>query len=212
MTLSKTIIPHYTYVEEIDMTVLEESRRTSAKAINGKKISPLAFIAHAVVRALPKYPQINASIDEQTGEIILKGKIHLGIAVATEAGLVVPVVRNATGRGVAELAAQISDLAGRARKKRLNLSELKGSTITITSLGKLGGLMATPIINYPESAIIGVHAIRILPRYVGDSVEPRKIMNLSISLDHRLVDGFECAQFISEVKEILETADFPEFK
>ena len=212
MVLSKTIIPHYTYVEEIDMTVLEEKRQTFEDTINGKKISPLAFIAHAVVRVLADYPQMNASIDEQTGEIIYKGKIHLGIAVSTEAGLVVPVVRDATGRGVAELAAEISDLADRARKKRLNVSELKGSTITITSLGKLGGVMATPIINYPESTIIGVHAIRTLPRYVDDSVEPRQIMNLSVSLDHRSVDGFECARFMSEVKDILETADFPEFK
>ncbi len=212
MVRSKTIIPHYTYVQEVDMTVLEEKRQTFEETINGKKISPLAFIAHAVVRVLADYPQMNASIDEQTGEIIYKGKIHLGIAVSTEAGLVVPVVRDATGRGVAELAAEISSLADRARKKRLNVSELKGSTITMTSLGKLGGVMATPIINYPESTIIGVHAIRTLPRYVDDSVEPRQIMNLSVSLDHRSVDGFECARFMSEVKDILETADFPEFK
>lgn len=212
MVRSKTLIPHYTYVEEIDMTLVEEKRTVLAETTGGEKISPLAFIAHAIVRVLPHYPQMNACMDEQTQEIIYKGKIHLGIAVATEAGLVVPVIRDATERGVAELAAAIRDLSDRARKKKLNLSELKGGTITITSLGRLGGVMATPIINYPASAIIGVHAIRTLPRYVDDQVQPRKIMNLSISLDHRIVDGFEAAQFIQDVKEILEQSDFPEFK
>jgi pyruvate dehydrogenase E2 component (dihydrolipoamide acetyltransferase) len=212
MVRSKTLIPHYTYVEEIDMTLIEEKRTALAKTTGGETISPMAFIAHAIVRILPHYPQMNACMDEQTQEIIYKGKIHLGIAVATEAGLVVPVIRNATERDVAELAAAIRDLSDRASKKKLNLSELKGSTITMTSLGKLGGVMATPIINYPASAIIGVHAIRTLPRYVDDQVQPRKIMNLSISLDHRIVDGFEAAQFIQNVKEILEQADFPEFK
>ncbi|MBI1928223.1 2-oxo acid dehydrogenase subunit E2 [Candidatus Poribacteria bacterium] len=212
MVRSKTLIPHYTYVEEIDMTLVEEKRTALAETTGGEKISPLAFIAHAIVRILPHYPQMNSCMDEQTQEIIYKGKIHLGIAVATEAGLVVPVIRDATERNVAELAAAIRDLSDRARKKKLNLSELKGSTITMTSLGKLGGVMATPIINYPASAIIGVHAIRTLPRYVDDQVQPRKIMNLSISLDHRIVDGFEAAQFIQDVKEILEQADFPEFK
>ncbi|MCZ6677170.1 MAG: dihydrolipoamide acetyltransferase family protein [Candidatus Poribacteria bacterium] len=212
MVQSKTIIPHYTYVEEIDMTVIEDSRHAHAETAGAEKISPLAFIAHAVVRILARYPQMNACMDEQTEEIIYKGSIHLGLAVATEEGLVVPVIRDAAKRNVAELAAAIRDLSDRAHKKKLNLSELKGSTITITSLGKLGGVMATPIINYPASAIIGVHAIRTLPRYVGDQVQPRKIMNLSVSLDHRIVDGYECARFIQEVKPILEAGDFPEFK
>ena len=194
------------------MTPLAAERNALAESGGGATISPLAFIAHAVVRVLPHYPQMNACMDEETEEIIYKGKIHLGIAVTTEAGLVVPVIRDAAVRDVAELAATIRDLSGRVREKRLKPSELQGSTITITSLGKLGGLMATPIINYPASVIIGVHAIRILPRYVGDQVEPRKIMNLSVSLDHRIVDGFECARFIQDVKEILEQADFPEFK
>ena len=212
MVLSTTLIPHYTYVEEIDTTVLEDKRKILTETTEGEKISPLAFIAHAVVRVLPHYPQMNACMDEETEEIIYKGKIHLGIAVTTEAGLVVPVIRDAAAQDVVELAATIRDLSGRARKKRLKPSELQGSTITITSLGKLGGIMATPIINYPASAIIGVHAIRTLPRYVDDQVEPRKIMNLSVSLDHRIVDGFEGARFIQDVREILEQADFPEFK
>lgn len=212
MVQSKTLVPHYTYVEEVDMTVLEEQRKRLADTSLRDEISPLAFIAHATVRVLPRYPQLNACMDEQTGEVIYKGKIHLGIAVATEEGLMVPVIRNAAGREVVELAAMIRDLSDRARHKKLSPSELQGSTFTITSLGKLGGVMSTPIINYPASAILGVHAIRALPRYVGNRVQPRKILNLSISLDHRIVDGFEGARFIQDVKDILEQADFPEFQ
>ena len=209
---SKAIIPHYTFVEEVDVTAMENGRKALAETAGQEKISPLAFIAQAAVRVLPHYPQMNACLDEETGEMILKGKIHLGIAVATEEGLLVPVIRDAAGRDAAELAAMIRALSERARAQKLDPAELKGATFTISSLGKLGGLMATPIINYPASAILGVHAIRTLPRYVGSQVEPRKILNLSLSLDHRLVDGFEGARFIQDVKEILERADFPEFK
>ncbi len=210
MTRSKATIPHYTLVEEIDVTVMEERREALAESAEPEKLSPLPFIAHAALRVLTRYPQMNACLDERTGELILKGKIHLGIAVATEDGLMVPVIRDAVGRGVAELAARIRDLSGRARARQLDPSELKGATFTITSLGKLGGLMATPIINYPASAILGVHAIRTLPRYVDGQLAPRRILNLSVSLDHRIVDGFEGARFVQELREILERADFPE--
>ena len=212
MVRSKAIIPHYTLVEEVDVTALENGRKALAETAGQEKISPLAFIAQATVRVLPRYPQMNACLDEATGELILKGKIHLGIAVATEEGLVVPVIRDATGLDVANLAAMIRDLSERARAQTLDPSELKGATFTITSLGRLGGVMATPIINYPASAILGVHAIRTLPRYVAGQVEPRNILNLSVSLDHRIVDGFEGARFIQDVREILEQAAFPEFK
>ncbi len=206
---SKTLIPHYTYVEEVDVTSLESVRRNLP---TDSAPSPLAFIARAALTVLPDYPQLNACVDEQTGEIIFKAAIHLGIAVATEEGLMVPVIRNAGKLDVANLAIKVRELSEKARKKKLNLSELRGSTFTITSLGKLGGVMATPIINYPASAIMGVHAIRTLPRYVDGSVQPREIMNLSLSLDHRIVDGFEGAQFIQDVREILQRADFEEFQ
>ncbi len=209
---SKTLIPHYTYVEEIDVTLLADRRRALAEAREEGTISPLAFIAHAVVRVLPDFPQMNACVDEQTGEIIYKEKVHLGIAVATEGGLVVPVIRDAAGRNVAQLAATIRELSQGARDQKLKPLELKGSTFTMTSLGRLGGVMATPIINYPASAILGVHAMRRLPRYIGGQVQPRKILNLSISLDHRIVDGYDGARFVQDVKQILEQADFPEFK
>ncbi|MBI4537245.1 MAG: 2-oxo acid dehydrogenase subunit E2 [candidate division NC10 bacterium] len=212
MVRSKSIIPHYTFVEEVDVTVLEDMRKALAEAAGQEKISPLAFIAHAAVRVLPRFPQMNACLDEKSGEMIYKAKIHLGIAVATDEGLMVPVIRDAAGRSVAELAAMIRDLSERARANRLDPPALKGATFAVTSLGKLGGLMATPIIHYPASAILGVHAIRTLPRYVGSRVQPRKLLNLSVSLDHRIVDGFEGARFVQEVKAILEQADFPEFK
>ena len=210
MTRSKATIPHYTLVEEVDVTVMEERREALAESAEADKLSPLPFIAHAALRVLTRYPQMNACLDERTGELILKGKIHLGIAVATEDGLMVPVIRDAAGRGVAELAARIRDLSGRARARQLDPSELRGATFTITSLGKLGGLMATPIINYPASAILGVHAIRTLPRYVDGQLAPRRILNLSVSLDHRIVDGSEGARFVQELREILERAGFPE--
>lgn len=209
MARSKAVIPHYTYVDEVDVTVLED-RRQALTGTFGQEISPLAFIAHAAVRVLPRFPQMNACLDEETGEMILKGRIHLGIAVATDDGLMVPVIRDAAGRDVLELTTMIRDLSDRARAKRLDPTELRGATFTITSLGKLGGLMATPIINYPASAILGVHAIRTLPRYVAGTLEPRKIVNLSVSLDHRIVDGSEGARFMQEVKGILEEAAFPE--
>jgi pyruvate dehydrogenase E2 component (dihydrolipoamide acetyltransferase) len=211
MVRAKALIPHYTYVEEVDVTRLEAGRRSLAEAPGQEKLSPLAFIASAAVRALSHHPLLNACLDDQAEEVILKGKVHLGIAVATEDGLVVPVIRDAAERTVPELAATIRDLAERARAKQLTPPELRGSTFTITSLGKTGGVMATPIIKYPASAILGVHAIRTLPRYVEGRVEPREILNLSISLDHRIVDGFEGARFIQAVKETLEQADFPEF-
>lgn len=210
MARSKAVIPHYTLVEEVDVTLLEARRATLAETAAPGKLSPVAFIAAAAMRALAHYPRMNACLDDETGEVILKGKIHLGIAVATDDGLIVPVIRDASGQSVVELGARIRDLAERARARRLDPAELKGPTFTITSLGKLGGLMATPIINYPASAILAVHAIRTLPRYVGDQVVPRKILNLSVSLDHRIVDGFEGAQFLRDVRGILERADFPE--
>lgn len=208
MVQSSSEIPHFTYAEEIDLTVLETKRKDLTAAHGGKEISPLAFIAQAVVRTLPQYPMLNAAMDTPRQELILKEKIHLGIAAATEDGLLVPVIRDADGKSVAELAAAMKDLAVRAREKKLAPDELRGSTFSITSLGKLAGVFSTPIINHPEVAILGISAIRTLPRYIDDELQPRKIMNLCVSMDHRAVDGMETALFVQAVKEILETANF----
>ena len=175
----------------------------------GTPRSPLAFIAHATVRVLADYVALNSSVDDDRQEIIFKRKVHLGIAAATEGGLVVPVIRDAAQLSVAELSEAIEELAGKARESRLTPEELRGGTFTITSLGKLGGIMSTPILNHPEVAILGVNAIREVLRIHNGEPRPRNVMNLSMSLDHRITDGLVCAQFVQEVKRILEGAEFP---
>jgi pyruvate dehydrogenase E2 component (dihydrolipoamide acetyltransferase) len=197
---------HFTYVEELDLTELLER----SDALGAQKLSPLAFIARAVVRALPAHPNLNASLDEARDELVFKDKLHLGIAVAAPDGLVVPVIRDAAALTTRDLALATDALARRAREGKLTPEELRGGTFTISSLGKLGGIVSTPIVNYPEVAILGVNAIRQLPRFVGDRVVARRLMNLSISVDHRVADGAHAAQFIADVKATLEAADFPD--
>lgn len=203
MSLSKKTAAHYTYIEEVDVTALEALREASKSST-----SPLSFFSWAVVQALKEYPDINGSIDEERGEVITKKNIHLGIAVETKDGLVVPVIHNASHLSIDEIGKKIKDLAERAKERRLKPEELGGGTFTISSLGKFGGVMATPIINYPEAAIMGIHTIRKLPRYVKDVIEPRFILNVSISLDHRLIDGGVAARFVSHIKDIVENCKF----
>ena len=205
MVQARRSAAHFTYVEEVDVTHLLERVASS-----GLDLSPLAFIAHATVRALANHETLNASIDDAREEIILKGTVHLGVAAATEKGLLAPVVRDAASLSVAELARAIEELAARAREGRLRPAELTGSTFTITSLGKLGGVMSTPIINYPEVAILGVNAIRPVPAIVDGELRERRVVNLSLSVDHRIADGIVAAEFVRDLKEILERADFGE--
>jgi pyruvate dehydrogenase E2 component (dihydrolipoamide acetyltransferase) len=199
---------HFTYVNDVDMTHLVSRSITGQRDVEPP--SPLAFIASACVRVLGNYLILNSSIDDENEEIILKKKVHLGIATATDEGLLVPVIRDASRLSVLEMASAVEDLARGAREKTLTPSELKGSTFTITSLGKLGGIMSTPILNHPEVAILGVNAIREVPRFWDGTLQARKVMNLSISVDHRITDGLTCARFIQDVKRILEEADFPD--
>jgi pyruvate dehydrogenase E2 component (dihydrolipoamide acetyltransferase) len=208
MVLARRSAAHFTYVDEVDMTNLLS--KTLTREPNVELPSPLAFIAHACVRVLANYVILNSSIDDPREEIVFKKTVHLGIAVATESGLLVPVVRDAARLSVLELASTIEDLAGRARENRLAPADLRGSTFTITSLGKLGGVMSTPILNYPEVAILGVNAIRSVPRPCDGEIQVRKMMNLSTSVDHRITDGLTCARFIQDIKRILEGADFPD--
>lgn len=203
MSLSKKTAAHYTYVEEIDVTELEAFRLK-----NNTEISPLSYFAWSTVQALKEFPDLNSCLDEEKGDIIQKKNIHLGIAVETKDGLMVPVIHDAESLSVLEFGKTIKDLAERARDRKLKPEELGGGTFTISSLGKWGGLMATPIINYPESAIIGIHTIRKVPRYINDVVTPRLILNLSISLDHRLIDGGQAARFVHHIKEIIEGCKF----
>jgi pyruvate dehydrogenase E2 component (dihydrolipoamide acetyltransferase) len=204
---AKQLAPHATYVEEIDVTALVALRAkvNAGLAAQGAKLSFLPFLIKATVAALQRFPQMNAVLDEAAGEIVQRRSYHIGMATATDAGLVVPVVRDADRKSLVELARDIDRLANLTRTGKAAREELAGSTFTITSLGAFGGLMATAIINYPEVAILGVHRIIRRPAVVGDKIEIRDLMNLSLSFDHRVVDGYDAARFVADIKATLET-------
>ena len=194
-------------VDEADLTELvrlREQLKPEAER-QGVKLSYLPFIFKAAVRALKKYPQLNASLDEARGEIVRKRYYNLGMAVATEQGLMVPVVKDVDRKSVLELAAEIEDLAERARSGKLKLEEVTGSTFSVTNIGPIGSLFSFPIINVPDAAILGVHRIQKRPVAMpDDTIALRQMMYLSLSFDHRLVDGAEAVQFLKEVIRLLE--------
>ena len=197
---------HFTYVEEIDMTELVAVRdRAKARAAErGVKLNYLPFIVKAIVSGLKKWPQLNASLDEATQEIVRKKYYHIGIAAQGPQGLVVSVVRDADKRSIFDLSTEIERLGDAVRNNTATRDELTGSTFTISSLGKLGGVLATPIINFPEVAIVGVHKIEEKPAVREGKIVARHLMNLSISVDHRLADGWDGAMFLQDVKALLE--------
>jgi pyruvate dehydrogenase E2 component (dihydrolipoamide acetyltransferase) len=211
---SKQTAAHYTYVEEIDCTdlVALRARANQRLAARGTKLSFLPFIIRATTEALAEFPQLNATLDDAASEIVQRRHRHIGLATATEAGLIVPVIRDADRFTVIELAGEIERLAALTRGGKAAREDLSGSTFTITSLGALGGLMATPIINHPEVAILGVHKINKRPAVRDDKIEIRDLMNLSISVDHRVVDGYDAARFVAAIKARLEAPGrlFPE--
>jgi pyruvate dehydrogenase E2 component (dihydrolipoamide acetyltransferase) len=197
---------HFTYVEEVDMTELV-SVRDHAKARaseRGLRLNYLPFIVKAVVAGLKKWPMLNASLDESTQEIVRKKYYHIGIAAQGPQGLAVSVVRDADRRSIFDLAKEIDRLGEAVKNGTATRDELTGSTFTISSLGKLGGVLATPIINFPEVAIIGVHKIEDKPAVRDGAIVVRALMNLSISVDHRLADGWDGAMFLQDVKALLE--------
>jgi 2-oxoisovalerate dehydrogenase E2 component (dihydrolipoyl transacylase) len=204
---AKRRIPHFSYVEEIDVTELEALR---AK-LNGKyaaergKLTLLPLLARAVVLAVREFPMMNARFDDDAGVVTRHGAVHLGIATQTEAGLMVPVVPHAESRDPWGIATEVSRLADAARSGKASREELSGSTITITSLGALGGIVTTPVINHPEVAIIGVNRIVERPMIRGGIVVARQMMNLSSSFDHRGVDGMDAAEFIQAIRAMLES-------
>jgi pyruvate dehydrogenase E2 component (dihydrolipoamide acetyltransferase) len=206
MSRSVNTAAHFTYVEEIDMTELVAVRdRAKARAAErGVKLNYLPFIVKAVVSGLKKWPQLNASLDEATQEIVRKKYYHIGIAAQGPQGLVVTVVRDADMRSIFDLSREIDRLGEAVRNNTATREELTGSTFTISSLGKLGGVLATPIINFPEVAIIGVHKIEERPAVRNGQIVARHLMNLSISVDHRLADGWDGAMFLQDVKSLLE--------
>ncbi|MEO6772798.1 MAG: dihydrolipoamide acetyltransferase family protein [Kofleriaceae bacterium] len=197
---------HFTYVEEIDMTelVLVRERAKARAAERGVKLHYLPFIVKAAVSGLKKWPTLNASLDESTQEIVRKKYYHIGIAAQGPQGLAVSVVRDADKRSIFDLSKEIDRLGEVVKAGSASREDLTGSTFTITSLGKLGGVLATPIINFPEVAILGVHKIDEKPAVRGGQIVIRHLMNLSISVDHRLADGWDGAMFLQEVKALLE--------
>ncbi len=206
MQESKRRIPHFTYVEEIDVTELEALRQTLNQQHAGArtKLTLLPFIVRAMVLALREHPQINARYDDEAGVVTQYGAVHLGVATQTPAGLMVPVLRHSEALDLWSCAAEVLRLAEAARSGKAARDELSGSTITLTSLGALGGIVATPVINHPEVAIVGVNRVVERPVFVAGQVVARKLMNLSSSFDHRVVDGMHAAEFIQCIRRYLE--------
>lgn len=206
MQEAKRRIPHFSYIEEVDVTALEALRLELNREHAGKrpKLTPLPFLMRALVRAAVAHPGINARFDDDKGIVRRHAAVHIGIATQTPHGLLVPVVRNAQARGLWDCAAEANRLAAAAREGKATRDELSGSTITVTSLGALGGVASTPVINYPEVAIVGVNKIAERPVVRDGEVVVRRMMNLSSSFDHRVVDGWSAAEFIRKVKGFLE--------
>jgi pyruvate dehydrogenase E2 component (dihydrolipoamide acetyltransferase) len=207
MTKSFFTAVHYTYVEQVDVSALVKVREQARRAAEqeGVKLSYLPFIVKAVILALKKYPIVNAVLDEAAGHVVLKKRYNIGIATATDQGLMVPVVHDADRLSLLDIGREIQRVSDLAKALRASREELTGSTFTITSLGAIGGVLATPILNYPEVGILGVHAIRKVPVVnERDEIVVGHLMNLSVSLDHRVVDGFEGASFLQEVRRYLE--------
>jgi 2-oxoisovalerate dehydrogenase E2 component (dihydrolipoyl transacylase) len=215
MAAAKRNIPHFTYVEECDVTDLEELR-AQLNAARGAgeggrpKLTMLPLLITAICKVVPQFPMINARYDDEAGVVTRYGAVHLGMAAQTDSGLMVPVIRDAQNRNLWQLAREIGRLAEAARTGKATSEELSGSTLTITSLGPLGGVATTPVINRPEVAIIGPNRIVERPMFVsdgmgGERIAKRKLMNISISCDHRVVDGHNAASFVQGIKRLIET-------
>ena len=206
MTQANRDVPHFTYVEEIDITALESLRGhlNSKKKVDEDKLTLLPFFGMALARVLQDFPQCNALYDPESNIISQYEAVHLGIATQTPDGLKVPVVKHSEARSLEDLAAEIRRVSTAARDNTASREELMGSTITITSLGKAGGIVSTPVINLPEVAIIGVNRATDRPVIVDGEVTVRRMMNLSSSFDHRFVDGFDGAMMIQALKDLLE--------
>lgn len=206
MSEANARIPHITVVEEVDATDLETLRgKLNADRGDRPKLTLLPFLTAALVKARHAHPEMNAHYDDDAGEIRRFGAVHAGIATMTDNGLVVPVLRHAEARDLFDTAAEIARLAAACRQGKAKREELSGSTITITSLGPLGALATTPIINRPEVAILGVNRMAVRPHWDGIQFVPRKMMNISASFDHRVIDGWDAAMFVQTIKSLLET-------
>lgn len=206
MQEAKRRIPHFAYVAEVDVTEVESLRAhlNATRRKDQPKLTLLPFVMRALVRVVPEFPQVNARFDDDNGIVHRSNAIHIGIATQTANGLLVPVVRHAEALDVWGAANEVARLADATRNNKATKDELSGSTITITSLGPLGGVVTTPVINHPEVAIIGPNAIVERPVVLNGQIVVRKMMNLSSSFDHRVVDGYDAAQFIQRIRALLE--------
>jgi pyruvate dehydrogenase E2 component (dihydrolipoamide acetyltransferase) len=206
MALSWETIPHVTQFDKADVTNLEELRRLHGKRVEaqGGKLTITAFILKVLASALKKFPQFNASIDMQTQEIFYKEYYNIGVAVDTERGLLVPVIRNVESKNLTEIAVELAQVAERARNRKLGLEDMQGGTFTVTNLGGIGGTAFTPIINAPEVAILGISRGSLEPVFENGEFEPRLMLPLSLSYDHRLIDGADAAHFLRWVVQALE--------
>jgi pyruvate dehydrogenase E2 component (dihydrolipoamide acetyltransferase) len=209
MARSKRTAAHFNYIDEVDvapLTALKDRAKPYAEKA-GVKLTFLPFLVKAVVAALKRHPRLNSNVDEAAMELVLRKTYDIGIATSTEAGLMVPVVRGCDRLSILEIASEIDRVARAARDGKSQKEDLGGSSFTITSLGKLGGLFAPPIINYPEVAIMGVHAIKKKPVVRGDQIVIGEVMNLSFSFDHRIIDGDVGANFAQEIISYLQEPD-----
>ena len=205
MQEAKRRIPHFTLVEEYDVTALEDTRAMMNRDRgDNPKLTVLPFLITAMAKALPEWPMLNATFDDDAGVITRHGALHLGMATQTDNGLMVPVIRDAQSKSVWQLAREILRLAEAARTGKATRDELMGSTITLSSLGPMGGVTSTPVINRPEVAIIAVNKVREMPVIIDGELEARKLMNLSLSCDHRVVDGWDAASFMQALKGFIE--------
>jgi pyruvate dehydrogenase E2 component (dihydrolipoamide acetyltransferase) len=209
MTLSAALVPHVTHFDRADITELDAVIRRNLEAgrAQGITLTLTGFLLKATALALAAHPRFNASLDAAAGELILKRYCHLGIAVATERGLIVPVIRNVDRKPVLEIARELAAVAGRAREGKSALEELKGGTFTITNIGALGGTGAIPIINYPEVAILGVARAREEAVVRDGQIVPRLTLPLSLTFDHRVADGADGARFATDIVRRLERPD-----
>jgi pyruvate dehydrogenase E2 component (dihydrolipoamide acetyltransferase) len=201
--------PHVTQFDEADITDLEAFRKRFRETPDGKKakLTVTAFILKAITVALKRFPQFNASLDARTNELIYKRYYHIGVAVDTEAGLIVPIIRNVDQKTVLDIAAEMNELAERTRQRKVGLDELKGGTFTVTNLGGIGGTAFTPIVNYPEVAILGLARSREQPRLVGGQWTSRLVLPLCLSYDHRVINGADGARFLRRLVELLEDSE-----
>jgi pyruvate dehydrogenase E2 component (dihydrolipoamide acetyltransferase) len=206
MARSKRTAAHFTFVEQADVgeLVRVKDRIAEAARAEGVKVTFLPFVVKAVVAALRKHPRLNATMDEEKGELVVHHRYDVGIASATEGGLIVPVLRGADGRSILDLAREIERLAADTKAGRVRPEDLGRSTFTITSLGALGGLFATPVLNHPEVGILGLHRIRATPIVKDGQIVVRDVMHVSVTSDHRVVDGHQAAAFAYEVIRYLE--------